>query len=462
MDLFDPIQLHNAVIARDLAQVRTYVDLGPNALQLYDDSGYTPLHAAICTEEAFDIVQLLIEHDADVNQKVRSGVSPLHLAVTTGDVNLVKYLLEARAEIDAFDLDRKTPLHCACYQNHTDIVKLLVSSNAGINYQDSSGSTPLHHAAYLLSQGVIIYEYLVCSGADDTIPNQNGQKPSDLIETWFSESEDSPDARHSDGDETITSYSQLTMTDGDFADLPSPLDDEETDTTLLDDLDEIELAPSSPYSDGTCDSLPSSIGRFVESEIHEESSFLSSIPVRGLSDLSEQLTDLQESDSSLPQAIPHNPFSPLPNSVRMSMRSMVSMPSNPMMMDPIPLNSRSNRHRDQQEPSIRSIELPTTSLSLRSHDFFLGIEDNNGEMLLFSSWSEDNSRPRMSRTVQRPQLPTRIYFEQDECVICKCEWAPKEVIKTLPCSHDFHATCIDQWLSISNSCPVCKQIVPGH
>ena len=62
----------------------------------------------------------------------------------------------------------------------------------------------------------------------------SGQKPSDLIDTWFSESEDSPDARHSDGDETITSYSQLTMTDGDFAALQSPLDDEETDTTLLD------------------------------------------------------------------------------------------------------------------------------------------------------------------------------------------------------------------------------------
>jgi len=391
------------------------------------------------------------------------GVSPLHLAVTTGDVNLVKYLLEANAEIDAFDLDRKTPLHCACYQNHTDIVRLLVSHNAGINHQDSSGSTPLHHAAYLLSQGVVIYEYLVCSGADDTIPNQNGQKPSDLIDTWFSESEDSPDARHSDGDETITSYSQLTMTDGDFAALQSPLDDEETDTTLLDDLDEIELAPSSPYSDVsriTFTSDCSSIGRSVQSELQEESSL--GIPLRGLSDISEQLSDLQESDSSLPQAIPHNPFSPLPNSVRMSMRSMVSMPSNPIMMEPIPLNSRSNRRRDQPEPSIHSIELPTTSLSLRSHEFFLGIEDNNGEMMLFSSWSEDNSRQRMSRTLARAALPTRIYFEQEECVICKCEWAPKEVIKTLPCSHDFHATCIDQWLSISNSCPVCKQVVPGH
>jgi len=208
----------------------------------------------------------------------------------------------------------------------------------------------------------------------------------------------------------------------------------------------------------------SSLGRSVQSELQEEAQEESSlgIPLRGLSDISEQLSDLQESDSSLPQAIPHNPFSPFPNSVRMSMRSMVSMPSNPIMMEPIPLNSRSNRRRDQPEPSIHSIELPTTSLSLRSHEFFLGIGDNNGEMMLFSSWSEDNSRQRMSRTLARAALPTRIYFEQEECVICKCEWAAKEVIKTLPCSHDFHATCIDQWLSISNSCPVCKQVVPGH
>ncbi|KAL8534557.1 hypothetical protein ACS0TY_010537 [Phlomoides rotata] len=43
------------------------------------------------------------------------------------------------------------------------------------------------------------------------------------------------------------------------------------------------------------------------------------------------------------------------------------------------------------------------------------------------------------------------------CPICLCEYMPKETLRTIPeCHHCFHADCIDEWLRLNASCPVCR------
>ncbi|KAI3862493.1 hypothetical protein MKX03_011581 [Papaver bracteatum] len=47
--------------------------------------------------------------------------------------------------------------------------------------------------------------------------------------------------------------------------------------------------------------------------------------------------------------------------------------------------------------------------------------------------------------------------DSNTCVICLSEYQPKETIKTLPtCNHLFHAYCIDAWLHLNSTCPVCR------
>ncbi|RAL46270.1 unnamed protein product [Cuscuta campestris] len=43
------------------------------------------------------------------------------------------------------------------------------------------------------------------------------------------------------------------------------------------------------------------------------------------------------------------------------------------------------------------------------------------------------------------------------CSICLCEYKDSEMLRMLPdCRHYFHVTCVDAWLKLNASCPVCR------
>jgi hypothetical protein len=44
------------------------------------------------------------------------------------------------------------------------------------------------------------------------------------------------------------------------------------------------------------------------------------------------------------------------------------------------------------------------------------------------------------------------------CPICREPEDPSD--KTLKCTHAFHAACLDAWLVINNTCPVCRAQQP--
>lgn len=48
----------------------------------------------------------------------------------------------------------------------------------------------------------------------------------------------------------------------------------------------------------------------------------------------------------------------------------------------------------------------------------------------------------------------------DQCVICLEEWEAGEKAKEMPCKHRFHGECIEKWLRIHGSCPVCRYEMP--
>ncbi|PWA49712.1 Zinc finger, RING/FYVE/PHD-type [Artemisia annua] len=44
------------------------------------------------------------------------------------------------------------------------------------------------------------------------------------------------------------------------------------------------------------------------------------------------------------------------------------------------------------------------------------------------------------------------------CAICLSDYKPKDAVRTIPeCNHYFHADCIDEWLKLNVTCPVCRK-----
>ncbi|KAL2516909.1 RING/U-box superfamily protein [Abeliophyllum distichum] len=46
--------------------------------------------------------------------------------------------------------------------------------------------------------------------------------------------------------------------------------------------------------------------------------------------------------------------------------------------------------------------------------------------------------------------------EDAVCCICLARYVNNDELRELPCSHFFHKECVDKWLKINSSCPLCK------
>ncbi|KAK1420177.1 hypothetical protein QVD17_21562 [Tagetes erecta] len=46
--------------------------------------------------------------------------------------------------------------------------------------------------------------------------------------------------------------------------------------------------------------------------------------------------------------------------------------------------------------------------------------------------------------------------EDAECCICLCSYDDGSELRELPCYHHFHTACVDKWLLINATCPLCK------
>lgn len=52
--------------------------------------------------------------------------------------------------------------------------------------------------------------------------------------------------------------------------------------------------------------------------------------------------------------------------------------------------------------------------------------------------------------------------ERADCAVCQDAFELGETVKQLPCKHNFHEPCIDPWLELHDSCPICRCNLNGQ
>lgn len=137
---------------------------------------------------------------------------------------------------------------------------------------------------------------------------------------------------------------------------------------------------------------------------------------------------------------------------------------------PIILGLTSTRLDSSSDPDQESPDTPTTRES-RGRIIFINpltqgmvvIEGSSSRLdsLLRDLLSNGGQPPASKASIEAmPSVEISGEDEGGECVICLEDWEIGEVVKEMPCKHRFHGGCIEKWLGIHGSCPVCRFKMP--
>ena len=98
----------------------------------------------INSNENIQKIEEIIKKDKKlINKLNKSGLSPLHLSVMIGNINLIKLLLSYKSNINIKSLyNKRTPLHLAYIYNSEKIIKLLLINGANNNELDIYNKKP--------------------------------------------------------------------------------------------------------------------------------------------------------------------------------------------------------------------------------------------------------------------------------------------------------------------------------
>jgi ankyrin repeat protein len=111
-----------------------------------DNHYWTPLHLA-SYHKLLDVARLLLAHGAAVNMQNIQGQTSLHCALEGGYLDVAQLLLEHGGDVDSRDYDRLTPLHLSSYRGSIEATQLLLKLGANIHARNNNGETPLQVAS---------------------------------------------------------------------------------------------------------------------------------------------------------------------------------------------------------------------------------------------------------------------------------------------------------------------------
>lgn len=118
---------------------------------------------------------LLDSGSADLHAASFSGMSALHFAASSGNVENVALLLAKGASINATCHDGRLALHVAALEGHCQVARLLLLAGSNPNARDNAGATALTLAAHSGCVGAV--QSLLAFGASCYVKDSAGDEP---------------------------------------------------------------------------------------------------------------------------------------------------------------------------------------------------------------------------------------------------------------------------------------------
>ncbi|XP_063397028.1 uncharacterized protein LOC134681361 isoform X1 [Mytilus trossulus] len=162
-----------------IANIQRRISLNKTSLLFSGESPFLD----VVKKGHYDIVEMLLKFNLDVNVRDKMGRTPLYLAAEEGHTIIVKLLLTHGCDLHLYRQDYwhrgETPIYIASSKGYLDIVKLLFKTKKDCYRcrQDDfyAGRTPLHEAAD--NNHFEIVKYFLNQKCDPNIINENNESP---------------------------------------------------------------------------------------------------------------------------------------------------------------------------------------------------------------------------------------------------------------------------------------------
>lgn len=177
--------LFQAVKANNLSAAYGLLKNGANVNATTKNTKDTPLTCAVSSdEEKLAMVNLLLDHGADIDARTVSGSHALICAAVYGQADIIELLLERGSNADIRNNTGNTALHCAAYYGKLDAVNRMAGKWIDISAVNDRGWTPLMEASYgfKYTDCVGVVRQLLELGADLEIKDKEGKTALDIAE----------------------------------------------------------------------------------------------------------------------------------------------------------------------------------------------------------------------------------------------------------------------------------------